>query len=122
MNLLFLSLLVLLLFISSGLEKVFSVQSNSKLLQTKIGVPLGLCTLVILGVIVLELVGSGVILYSASTGSRKNLARISIVGLILFTVLATVLFHMSEPSQILKNLSVIGGLILLYDRFKQGMV
>ncbi len=122
MNLLFLSLLVLLLFISSGLEKVFSVQSNSKLLQTKIGVPLGVCTLVILGVIVLELVGSGVILYSASTGSRKNLARISIVGLILFTVLATVLFHMSEPSQILKNLSVIGGLILLYDRFKQGMV
>lgn len=122
MNLLFLSLLVLLLFISSGLEKVFSVQSNAKLLQTKIGVPLGLCTLVILGVIVLELVGSGVILYSASTGSRKNLARISIVGLILFTVLATVLFHMSEPSQILKNLSVIGGLILLYDRFKQGMV
>ena len=119
MNLLFLSLLVLLLFISSGLEKVFSVQSNSKLLQTKIGgVPLGLCTLAILGVIVLELVGSGVILYSASTGSRKNLAKMSIIGLILFTVLATLLFHISEPSQILKNLSVIGGLILLYDRFR----
>jgi hypothetical protein len=65
----------------------------------------------------LELLGSGIILYSASTNSKKMFARLSIIGLILFTVLATLFFHMTEPDQILKNLSVIGGLTLLYDRF-----
>ena len=117
MNIVLLSLMVLLLFMFSGVEKLFSVNHTAKLLQSKCGwVPLGLCTLAIALVVLLELVGSGVILYSASTGSKKNLARISILGLIVFTILATVLFHMSEPSQILKNLSVIGGLSLLYDR------
>jgi hypothetical protein len=102
----------------SGVEKLFSIGKTSKLLQSKCGmmVPLALCTVAIVGVIVLELLGSGVIVYSASTNSKKNLARLSIIGLIVFTVLATVLFHASEPSQILKNLSVIGGLTLLYDR------
>ena len=116
MNILLQSLMVLLLFVFSGGEKLFNVTSNAKVLQSKIGAPLVLCTLAILGVIVLELVGSGVVVYSVSTGSKKNLAKMSIMGLYVFTVLATLLFHMSEPSQILKNLSVIGGLTLLYDR------
>ena len=117
MNIVLQSLMVLLLFMFSGGEKLFNVSHNSKLLQSKCAwLPLGLCTLAIALVVLLELVGSGVILYSVSTGSKKNLAKVSILGLIVFTVLATVLFHMSEPSQILKNLSVIGGLSLLYDR------
>jgi hypothetical protein len=77
-----------------------------------------MCILIIVGVVILELVGSGLILYSVSTGSKNNLAKFSIIGLILFTVVATLLFHMSEQSQILKNLSVIGGLTLLYDRLR----
>lgn len=117
MNLVIQSLLVLLLFIMSGGEKIFSVEQTSKLLQSKCKLPLILCTIAVLGVIVLELLGSGIILYSASTNSNKILAKLSILGLILFTVLATVLFHMGEKEHILKNLSIIGGLTLLYDRF-----
>ena len=117
MNLVVQSLLVLLLFIMSGGEKMFSVNQTASLLQSKCKLPLVLCTAAILGVIVLELLGSGIILYSASTNSFRNLAKLSIIGLIVFTVLATLLFHMNEPSQILKNVSVIGGLLLLYDRF-----
>ena len=117
MNLVVQSLLVLLLFIMSGGEKMFSVNQTASLLQSKCKLPLVLCTAAILGVIVLELLGSGIILYSASTNSFRNLAKLSIIGLILFTVLATVLFHMGEKEHILKNLSIIGGLTLLYDRF-----
>ena len=117
MNLVIQSLLVLLLFIMSGGEKIFSVEQTSKLLQSKCKLPLILCTIAVLGVIVLELLGSGIILYSASTNSIKNLAKVSVLGLILFTILATGLFHMSEKEHILKNLSIIGGLTLLYDRF-----
>lgn len=116
MNLIVQSLLVLLLFIFSGAEKMFNTSSTAKLLQSKCGLPLAMCTLIIAGVVILELVGSGIIVYSVSTNSKKNLARLSIIGLVLFTVIATLLFHMSEPPQILKNLSVIGGLTLLYDR------
>ena len=98
--------MVLLLFVFSGGEKLFNVTSNAKVLQSKIGAPLVLCTLVILGVIVLELVGSG----PCQQVRKRNLQSCR------YCVLATLLFHMSEPSQILKNLSVIGGLTLLYDR------
>jgi hypothetical protein len=101
----------------SGAEKLFGITKTSKLLQSKINLPLTLCILVIVGVIMLELIGPGVIVYSASTNSKKNIAKLAIIGLIIFTVLATILFHMSEPSQILKNLCVVGGLTLLYDRF-----
>jgi hypothetical protein len=117
MNLVIQSLLVLLLFVFSGGEKIFSVEQTSKLLQSKCNLPLALCIIAVLGVIVLELLGSGIIVYSASTNSNKYFAKMSIIGLIIFTILATVLFHMGEKEHILKNLSVIGGLTLLYDRF-----
>jgi uncharacterized membrane protein YphA (DoxX/SURF4 family) len=116
MNLFLLSLLVLTLFISSGFQKLFSITDTAKVLQSKIGgVPLSLCVLAIVGVVFTELVGSGTVLYASVKGS--SYVKLSIIGLIVFTVLATLLFHMNEPSQILKNVSVIGGLLLLYDRF-----
>ena len=116
MNLFMLSLMVLMLFISSGFQKLFSVTDTAKVLQSKIGgVPLPLYVLAILAVIFIELAGSGVVLYASVKGS--SYAKLSIIGLIVFTVLATLLFHMNEQSQLLKNISVIGGLLLLYDRF-----
>ncbi len=117
MNLFFQSLLVLLLFIFAGGDKVRHVGSTAKLLQTKVPLPLVVCTVVILGVIVLEIFGPGVILYSAATGSMKTVARLAIQALIAFSVLATLLFHMTDPGALLKNISLIGALTLLYDRF-----
>jgi hypothetical protein len=117
MNLVLQTLLVLLLFIFAGGEKIFSLGSTAKTLQSKVPLPLALCMVVIVGVIVLEIVGPGIIVYSASTGSQKKLAQLAIMALVAFTVLATLLFHMSDPGDILKNLSVIGALALLYEKF-----
>ena len=105
------------MFIFAGGDKVRHVSSTAKLLQTKVPLPLVVCTVAILGVIVLEIFGPGVVLYSAATGSRKKLAQMAIAALVAFTVLATLLFHMSDPGALLKNISLIGALTLLYDRF-----
>jgi uncharacterized membrane protein YphA (DoxX/SURF4 family) len=55
----------------------------------------------------------------------ETLNKITVCGFILFLVLATVYFHNiivkpSEKYNFLKNLSIIGGLILLFESIDKG--
>lgn len=125
MNTLFIaSLLILLLFINSGYGKIFNINGTAELLKSKVNLdlPFFLYTLAIVIVVLLELVGASLILYSSLTNNNKLYAYYSVLGLIGFTILASLLFHLNpfekQKINLLKNLSVIGGLLLLLDKFK----
>ena len=115
--------MILLLFITSGYEKIFNINGTAESLKSKVNLdlPFFLYTLAIVIVILLELVGSSLILYSSYTNNNKLYAYYSVLGLIGFTILASLLFHLSpfekQKFNLIKNISIIGGLLLLLDKF-----
>jgi uncharacterized membrane protein YphA (DoxX/SURF4 family) len=72
-------------------------------------------------VIILQIFGSAIILYSAYTNEYRQNAYYSVVAFIIFNIVATLIFHFppvgEEYYNFLKNLSITGGFILLLDRF-----
>ena len=75
----------------------------------------------ILGVIVLEIVAPMIIMYSLQTNMNNDLAYYSSVGLAVFTVLATLIYHFppvgGEYYAFMKNLTATGSLMLLSTLF-----
>ena len=123
MNTLFIaSILIVLMYLISGYDKIMDTTGNAKSLKIKTGLnlPFELFILAIIIVILLEVIGSISILYSSYTGQNKELAYYSTYGLIGFTILASLIYHMPvklDNHALFKNIAVIGGLILLADRF-----
>ena len=123
MNTLFIACLLLLpLYISSSISKIQNIIGTAKYLQSKLNfLPLFLCIIGIIGVIILKFFGSSIILYSAYTNKYKKIAYYSVIGLILFNIFATLIFHFpplgEEYINFMKNLSITGGFILLLDKF-----
>jgi len=72
-------------------------------------------------VIVLEILAPIIILYSLQTNMYNDLAYYSSVGLALFTVLATLIYHFppvgGEYYAFMKNLTATGSLMLLSTLF-----
>jgi uncharacterized membrane protein YphA (DoxX/SURF4 family) len=123
MNNLFLgSFCLLVLYVLSGYEKIMTPHRNAKYLHHHYSIlPMNLCVLAIYIVIILEIFGSLIILYSAYTNQYRQYAYYSVVALIIFNIVATLIFHFppvgDEYYNFLKNLSITGGFILLLDRF-----
>jgi uncharacterized membrane protein YphA (DoxX/SURF4 family) len=123
MNTLFISsILLVLMYLISGYDKIMDMKGNAISLKNKTGLnlPFTLFLLAILIVILLEIVGSTIILYSSYTGKNKKLAYYSTNGLIAFTILASLIYHMPvelNNHALFKNIAITGGLILLADRF-----
>jgi uncharacterized membrane protein YphA (DoxX/SURF4 family) len=110
------------MYLISGYDKIMNVTGNATRLKNKTGLnlPFTLFILAILIVIFLEIVGSASILYTSYTGKNKELAFYSTYGLIGFTILATLIYHMPielNNHALFKNIAITGGLILLADRF-----
>lgn len=126
MNTLFIaSVLLVLMYLISGYGKIMDINGNAHSLknQTGLNFPFNLFILAILIVILLEIVGSYFILYSSyhNTNEYKELAYYSTLGLISFTILASLLYHMPVSMNnhaLFKNIAVTGGLILLAERFR----
>ena len=87
----------------------------------KMKVPLTLAQLIISGVILLELIAPVIISGYTFTGLFELLPlfKISVVSLIVFTVIATIMYH--NPFKggesyyaFMSNISTIGGLLALY--------
>ena len=114
--------LLTLMFLVSGYDKIMNFSGNVMSLQGKIGLNIPIVfSLAILIVILLELVGSSMILYSAYSGKKKEYAYYSTIGLIIFTIIATLLYHMPialDNHALFKNIAVVGGLLLLADKFR----
>jgi len=72
-------------------------------------------------VIVLEIIAPIIILYSLQTNMYNDLAYYSSVGLAVFTVLATLIYHFpplgGEYYSFMKNLTATGSLMLLSTLF-----
>ena len=71
----------------------------------------------LLGVIVLELIAPIIILLAIFNSDLKNLASLSAIGLGIFTLFATLLYHF-PPNGVefyffMKNITIIGGFIVL---------
>lgn len=114
--------LLLFIYFLAGLNKISSVSNISKGLKSKLYfLPLLLCKIAIICVIILEICAPILILYSATYGKYNDYSYIAIILLICFTVLSTLLYHFpTQPNQyyfFMKNISIIGGLILLSNIF-----
>ena len=70
-------------------------------------------------VIALLLVGPGVIMYSFYDSSYSLYAKYACYALAVFTLLATLLYHMpvdtNQKNHMLKNISIIGGFLILSE-------
>jgi uncharacterized membrane protein YphA (DoxX/SURF4 family) len=114
---------ITLLFFISGFHKIKDFMKVVKDFTNKTAIPLSLSKIIISCVIVLEIVAPFIIsLYSYN--SNKNLyiyAKLGLLGLIVFTVLSTLIYHFppfgSNYYSFMSNLSTLGGLLLLYQHF-----
>jgi hypothetical protein len=76
---------------------------------------------VIIGVITLLISSSLIILYSLFSGKYKSYAYVATTGLAVFTAMTILIFHFptnkSEVISFTKNLSIVGGLMVLSNQF-----
>jgi uncharacterized membrane protein YphA (DoxX/SURF4 family) len=121
MFLFYASLLITLLFFTSGLEKLYTFSKTVTDFAKKTSLPLFLSQLVISGVIVLEIIAPILVATYAFTGFIHLLPwfKISVMALIAFTILATLMYHnpiiTKSYRTFINHLSIIGGLLLLYN-------
>lgn len=114
---------ITLLFFLSGFHKIKDFISVTKGFMKKTKLPLTLAKIIISGVILLEIIAPLIIsLYSYNSNPKLYAyTKLSLLGLILFTILATFLYHFppfgSNYYSFMSNLSTLGGLLLLYQHF-----
>lgn len=115
------SILISLIFISAGFNKIKNFNSTVQGFQKKLGFlpkfPNIFYKFVIFLVIVLEILAPLIIIYFTYHKKYNMYVHYSIISIILFTILATLLYHMSwdHKNFVLYNLSIIGGLLLLLN-------
>ena len=111
------TLLLLIMYFLSGFDKITNFDNISKGLKNKISFPIIFCKLSIILVIILEICAPVLIIYSLVYGKYTYYSYIATNLLIAFTIFATILYHSpTQPNQyyyFMKNLSIIGGLLLL---------
>ena len=117
------SVFITLMFFLSGFNKITDFSQVTKGFCRKTSLPLLLCKIVIVCVILLEIIAPLTIaIYTGNPHLQantmfKNMTKASIISLIAFTILATLLYHFppygSNYYSFLSNLSTVGGLLLL---------
>lgn len=109
--------LIVLMFIISGFDKTISLgTSEMSRFSLKTGLPNDISQIIVLSAGIYELVSSGLVLY----GTFKKDSKIALIGtymLILFTIIATIIFYTTplKYKPFLSNLSVIAGLYLMLN-------
>jgi len=109
--------LIILMFIISGFDKTVSLgTSEMSRFSIKSGLPNDISQIIVLSAGIYELLASGMVLY----GTFNNDPMIASIGtymLILFTLLATLIFYTMplKYKPFLSNLSVMAGLYLMLN-------
>lgn len=121
MRLFYPSILITLMYFLSGIEKIYAFSKTTMDFSNKINIPLTLSKLVISGVILLEIIAPIIIISYTFTGlfNLLPLFKIALISLIVFTILATIMYHNPFKSskhyyEFITHLSIIGGLLALY--------
>jgi uncharacterized membrane protein YphA (DoxX/SURF4 family) len=113
------SVFLLIMFTMSGIHKISTFTKSVENLQEKLTIPYSLAQLGIVLVILLEIVAPIIIVYYLYTKQYQTYANWSIWALIVFTIVATIVYHPLYISNYYKsipfwaNVSLIGGLLLL---------
>ncbi len=121
MHLFYPSILITLLFFLSGIDKIYTFSKTTMDFADKINISLLLSKLIISGVILLEIIAPIIIISYTFTGLFNLLAlfKIAVISLIVFTIMATAMYHNPFKSkknyyEFITHLSIIGGLFALY--------
>ena len=121
--------LLLLLYLLSGYQKIINFNKSVKHLKTKFDEKFGTDFninfykfLMILTIILLTF-GSILMLYLSYKNIKIEIIKILCLFFIIFTLLATYVVHWpavgKEYYQFLKNLSMVGGFIILYNYYNK---
>jgi len=121
MKLFYPATLITLMFFLSGIEKIYTFSQTTMDFSNKISIPLILSKIVISGVILLEIIAPIIIITYTFTGlfNLLPLFKSALISLIIFTIMATIMYHNPFKSSknyntFISHLSIIGGLLALY--------
>jgi len=110
-------ILFFVMFIYSGIDKIFNFSKKVGVLSAKTGLPLVISQLGMLGVIILELIGSALMIlyFFKCKYVDYNLVKIINNLFLLFLIVVTFLYHppWKTPIPFLSNLTTFAGLLLL---------
>ena len=117
--------LVLIMFIYSGFTKIFNFNKKVNILQKKTSLPYSLNVIGMILVIILEIVGSVLLLvdgFNKNTYVSKDIINMIYIQFMVFLVVVTMLYHPPGTSMIpfLSNLTTLGAFAYIYsDKFIQ---
>ena len=117
--------LVLIMFIYSGFTKIFYFNKKVNILQKKTSLPYSLNVIGMILVIILEIVGSVLLLvdsFNKNTYVSKDIINMIYIQFMVFLVVVTMLYHPPGTSMIpfLSNLTTLGAFAYIYsDKFIQ---
>jgi uncharacterized membrane protein YphA (DoxX/SURF4 family) len=122
--------LLVLMFVVSGISKIFTFDTVVENLKQKMlyNIASEFYKLVIVMVILVEIIAPIVIIYYSITGNNKREAYYSVISLCIFTVLATLIYHLPDIKNYKKsiafwaNMSLLGGLFLLAKTIKNNSI
>ena len=114
-------ILLTTMFFLSGFNKINKFTKTVENLQSKMNININenIYKLIIALVVILEILAPIIIAYYYITGKFKRYVIYAIYGLIVFTILATIIYHPLYINDYFKsipfwaNISLIGGLLLL---------
>lgn len=113
------TILISLIYVKAGFNKINNFTRTVKGLKVMFPIktlPNKFYELAILLVIIIEIIAPLILILSNFVPVLFNAARIAIYSLIIFTILATLLYHSKEGLMKLifdKNLAIIGGLMAM---------
>ena len=112
---------ITLMFFLSGFEKIYYFNDKVRKFAKKMSFPITLAQLVIGAVILLEIGAPSIIATYMYTGMQSLVPffKLALIALVLFTILATALYHNPLKGKesyyaFMANLSTLGGLTALY--------
>ena len=106
------------MFIYSGFNKIINFNKKVNNLGKKTGLPYPINELGMIGVILLELLGSFIIVYYFFGGNiDKKLVKKVCELYLLFLIVVTILYHPPTDKMIpfLSNVTTFGGMLLIYN-------
>jgi len=109
---LLLSVLLLSLFLVAGIQKATNFNSSVSGFMKQTSLSLQISQIAIIIAILIEILGPLIVWYEALM-NKSTYSNLALYSLIVFTVLASIIYHKSDFSGALKNTSVVAGMILL---------
>ena len=116
-------LLFYVMFLYSGVNKIFTFPKKVRILQKKTNLPFFINVIGMIGVILLEILGSLLIItYSLNLAKvPKIIIKLIYILYLMFLVVVTLLYHPPTNKKIipfLSNLTTFSGLLYLYQDLK----